>query len=665
MDARMKKPLLIAGIAALALFIIILSAMLISSCSADSKYEKNYEQAEKYYDRAEYDRALTAIQKALAADERPQAYLLMAEILFSMGNLDKAIETLYIASYKFSDPDISERLEELKALKLETDVGIIIIGGKEVAVDETVLDLSQLRLTDISDLSKLTELQSLTLEDNGISDITPLSSLTKLTYLHLGNNKIIDLQPLSGLNLLKTLYLDGNPVEDFSPLYSLSALNSLSIREIKINQEQLDTLKEKLTGCRIYSNDPEDDIEELTLGGVTFMSDVTELDLGNLGITDISVLEKCTKLQKLDLRSNSVTDLTPLSELEELSWLCIWNNKVSNLMPLSFVKTLTYLDADGNNITSITALASLTGLEELWLSHNSIAGFSTLKGLTALRRLGLKSTGLTDADLDNIKSLANLKELALDDNDKLTGEAVEKLKTAMPNCYITHSELIFSITLGGVVFKSDATEISVNSSNISDISVLERFTKLKTLMLNGNKITDISVLANMPDLETLELGSDSLGNSNTISNLSPLAGLTKLKSLNLTQNKITDISALFQLTGLSTLNLSGNSLSSISTLSGLTGLRVLSLDYCGLSDISALSGLTGITHLALEGNKINDISALRGMTALKELYIGSNLLTYDQVAQLKADLPNCSIYSDVQPPATPPIEPVAESNEAE
>lgn len=654
MDARTKKILLIAGAAVLAVFVMILSALLIRSCSADSKFEKYYAQAEKYYDGKEYSRALTAIEKALEVSEKPGAYLLKAEIHYAMDDLDKAIETLYIGSYKFSDEAIAERLEEFKALKLEQENGngIVTIGDMEIPVDETALDLSEMRLTNISGLEKLTELQSLTLTDNGIEDLSPLSGLVNLTYLHLGNNKVSSLNALTGLTVLKTLYLDGNPIKDFSPLYSLKALTALSIRDIEITREQLDTLKEKLPGCAIYSDDPEDEVVEITLGGVTFMSDVTELDLGNLGITDISALSKCTKLKKLDIRSNAITDLTPLSDLEALTWLCIWNNRISDLSPLSALKSLTYLDADSNRITSVTALANITALEELWLSYNDLSGFSTLKSLTSLRRLGLKNTGIKDADLDSIKGLTNLRELSLDENTGLSGEAVDKLKEELPNCYISHSELVYTVQFGGKTYQSDETEISAGSAGITDISVLEKFTKLETLILNGNKISDISVVSKMTELVVLELGNDSAGNANAVSNLTPLVGLTKLKTLNLIRNKVTDITPLASLTGLEELHLSYNSLTSISTLSGLTNLKTLSLDYCALKDISALSSLTSLVYLGLEGNSISDVTALKGLTSLKELYIGNNSLTYGQVQELKAALPGCQIYAESQLPAT-------------
>jgi Leucine-rich repeat (LRR) protein len=47
--------------------------------------------------------------------------------------------------------------------------------------------------------------------------------------------------------------------------------------------------------------------------------------------------------------------------------------------------------------------------------------------------------------------------------------------------------------------------------------------------------------------------------------------------------------------------------------------------------------------LALQGNQINDVSALKGLTNLMFLDLDDNPLTEEQVDDLRAALPNCSI----------------------
>ena len=54
----------------------------------------------------------------------------------------------------------------------------------------------------------------LLLSRNQITDVSPLSGLTKLETLSLTKNEISDLSPLAGLTNLKELHLYGNPIPD-------------------------------------------------------------------------------------------------------------------------------------------------------------------------------------------------------------------------------------------------------------------------------------------------------------------------------------------------------------------------------------------------------------------------------------------------------------------
>ena len=73
----------------------------------------------------------------------------------------------------------------------------------------TNLTIMNRLITDISPLSELTELQSLSLHTNWISDISPLSGLTNLTRLIISENPIADINPLRGLTNLTRLHVHG------------------------------------------------------------------------------------------------------------------------------------------------------------------------------------------------------------------------------------------------------------------------------------------------------------------------------------------------------------------------------------------------------------------------------------------------------------------------
>ena len=75
---------------------------------------------------------------------------------------------------------------------------------------------------------------------------------------------------------------------------------------------------------------------------------VTELNLANKDIADLTPLEKLTSLTKLDLYKNQITDLTPLAGLVRLEELGLGSNEITDLSPLTGLKRLEHLNLEDN-----------------------------------------------------------------------------------------------------------------------------------------------------------------------------------------------------------------------------------------------------------------------------------------------------------------------------
>ena len=586
------------------LLVFIVGPMLARSFSKKNNYDRLIAEAQEAFQVNDYENSIDALNRAIAIEPGQDAYLLLSDIYLAMDNIDKAIDVLYTASYKLDSRSIATRLELLKARKksIIAAADLIELDGQGVPLDETFLTLSGRRLSDITPLSSMTSLRSLILTNNLISDLSPLSGLSQLGYLHLGGNQIRDLAPLSGLSSLRTLNLDGNPVRDFSPIYNLSALETLSIQDIRLSEDQLEALKEALPGCFIHhdmgESSEDEPVIQITLGGVTFSSDITELDLSGKGILDISSLSYCKDLRKLDLRNNYVSDLSPLSELNLMTWLNIRNNRVPDLSPLSRLYSLRCLDAEKNNITAIAPISALN-LEELWISYNEISDPENLQSFINLRVLGIKGAGLEPADLNVFAAFILLEELELEDNE-LSIDSLNDLKEAMPECNITHSDVFYIFAANGNDYSSDAQVLDLSACRLTDIDGLENFTELLSLNLSNNSIKKINALST----------------------------LTKLKELRLNSNPLNDVGA----------------------LRNLKNLTLLTLNDTGVSrksDLQTIAELSGLRELHLEGNDISDISVLTSLSNLERLYIARNDLTDTQIFDFLIAMPSCSVYTDV------------------
>lgn len=92
------------------------------------------------------------------------------------------------------------------------------------------LSLEASQIMTLKPLSALDGLEFLDLRNTAIADLTPLAGLKRLRSLNLSNTGVTDLAPLAGLDRLQTLWLAGTLISDLSPLSELKALDRLWLR---------------------------------------------------------------------------------------------------------------------------------------------------------------------------------------------------------------------------------------------------------------------------------------------------------------------------------------------------------------------------------------------------------------------------------------------------
>lgn len=526
-----KRVIIICGIVIAVLALMLVGTLLLKNSAQNREYEQAYKQAQLLYYDGKYDEALEQLRNAMAIDKTDDCLLLMSQCYEAKYDYVNAIAILESSS---SGSDvIKKRIEFLEETKERYESGqVVLICGEQYDIKTTVLDLSgkDIRSGRLSDIGRLTELTSLKLANNEITELEFLTPLEKLVSLDLSNNQITDITPLAQLKKLRTLHLDNNDIKDFSPLYDLSELTMLTIGGIEVSQSQIKELKTRLPGCLIYNDEANTDIVEVHLGGKTFKSDVTKLDLSDCSITNLSALSVCTSLEELRLSGNYIRDIGPLLDIPKLRVLDLSNNMISDIRPLMSMTTLEHLNLAGNKISSITALSQLKQLKELVLNGNDIDGTQNLAKLSALKILGLKDTGISDADLERLYNLKNLTVLALENNPDITESGVNQLKKKLPQCKVTHSEFEKKIVLGGKEFSASTESVDASSLGISDISAATGFKSVRHLDLSNNVISSVTALSSLKTLETLDLSDNNIGD------VSPLYSLKNLKMLHIEQN---------------------------------------------------------------------------------------------------------------------------------
>ena len=558
-DALQRRKTILYLLLILAIAVVLLSmAFLIRSISENRAYERYIDAAQADTLTGDYESALADLRKAAAINRSDECLLMMAQCYEAIGNYDKAIEALRLM--KASDTAINSKLASIEAKKRNNEeTGTVTIAGEQHAVTETSLVLDNRTLGNgvLTEISALYAINNLSLAGNGLTDISALSGLGGLTTLNLSNNSIRDLTPLSTLTALRTLYLDNNPVTNLSPLYSLSGLTTLSLKGITLSQEALRELSNALPNCAINgaSTDEKNSSGLIALGGESFQTDVTKLNLSHRGLTDISALSACQNLVSLDLSGNAISDLTPLMDIPGLQNINLSSNTITDLRPLMGLTSVKVLDVSANTISSTVPLGSLVSMQELNLANNAVSNFSGLAKLKSLNTLNISGTGFSDADIDNFYNLSRLSYCNVEYNPGLTGEGYRRLQSLIPACNIVHSDLVYSVDADRLTITSDTSVLDMTGRGISDLSFLMQLSSLVEVYLGSNNISQIyyfQFTESWRTITTLDLS------NNYLTDISSLMALKNLVTLDLANNQIVDVYPLYALTNLRQLDLRGN-----------------------------------------------------------------------------------------------------------
>jgi len=172
---------------------------------------------------------------------------------------------------------------------------------------------------------------------------------------------------------------------------------------------------------------------------------IRHLDLSGLGIKELTGLEYCYDMKVLTINNAQINDFSPLSAMRGLYWLYLENDDISDISFLEHTRTLRILDLAGNHVSDLSPIEGCPLLWKVTLTNN------------------------------NVRSLVSLpygRELFLAGND---------ITSLAPLADSTHLRVL-----------------DIDSNDVSDISVLSKFSWLRHLVLSNNKITNLQPLVDNP-----------------------------------------------------------------------------------------------------------------------------------------------------------------------
>ena len=345
-------------------------------------------------------------------------------------------------------------LENLEEIDIQNS-NISSLRGLENAINLKTINAKNNKIESIKPLTNLEKLETIDLACNRISDITPLKNKPNLSMGYLCSNLITDITPLKdeplrpgGEALYERIDFSGNYINIDEGTENREALkNQLDLIEdenkwIKANDIRLferaerygspaerddvleitDTLKNRLIEYGIDSDNDGNitkgemnDYNKPTYSGEGHIYRNCKVDFSNLDLTDkdLECLKYLSCITELDLSNNQLTDVSPLKHIKNIDKLVLANNNV-DVNSLVGIDSVIDLDLSNNHITDITALEKLKyeATESGWfagggdgrdlvlnLSNNNISNIEPITTIRSIQKINLANNKITDISI--------------------------------------------------------------------------------------------------------------------------------------------------------------------------------------------------------------------------------------------------------------------------
>ena len=387
----------------------------------------------------------------------------------------------------------------------------------------------------------------------------------------------------SGAETLKKLGFDNDIIHDIQ--------HASADTDFPAHETNLERMKEWLKTVKYLNIGQNKD--PLKRNGLDLMPNIEVLGIGYTSIDDITPVYKFKKLKQLYVSRTGIKDYSFIKNIPTLEGIDFSENDIQDISFLKDYPNLKLVSAAGNNIKNIDVLKNLTNLESLNLDNNKIKDISALQDLNHLRAVSLENNNITK--LDALSSKNELERLFLSNNSGL------ELAT----------------------LKNDSLEqLTVNNTNIRDLSVVSNLPKLKKIVANDNKITTLSHLKNAKVLESVEV------NNNKIDSLD--FENSTITSLEIKNNKLEDINNVHKLSALENLDASGNKISEFPS-NKQNKLINLTVNNNVIRTMENINNLTALKYLTMSNNYVSTLALKEKNKTLEYLDISHNTVPKDEL----------------------------------
>ncbi len=373
-----------------------------------------------------------------------------------------------------------------------------------------LVNLSHNNITGL-DISALSKLYTLNVEYNNLTKLD-ISQNPVLAELDFGSNRVSEFI-IGGVTTLENLYCEGNLLTE------LDVSNQTGMLELGCNYNQIESLdvrngnntnmyefnaQDNDLGC-IYVDDvawAQANWSGKINGDAHFVADEDECATYNKTYVPDDNLEQA--LIDLGYDSGELDDYVPTENIRTVSELDISNRNIEDLTGLEDFTALSYLNCSMNNIRSLYTPASSNGrygLEYLNISGNDFRNnIVDLNNFTRLETVIASSANIARLDFGN---LSDLTILMCNDNNISNIEVNGNLKLKSINVADNQLSSIVVTALDGL------QSLKINGNNIGTVDI----TNQKNLLIfnaRDNAITNDFDFSKNPFLQIINIKNNSV-----------------------------------------------------------------------------------------------------------------------------------------------------------
>ncbi len=288
----------------------------------------------------------------------------------------------------------------------------------------------------------------------------------KETFLDLGN---------CGLN---------DASSELSFLKSCTNLEKLSLGINYYNNEDVEILTENTLGKNFFTRIPKD-----------LPTTISELQIRDSAIEEISNISHLENLWLLDLSFNRIKQITNISMLKKLNELSLHDNKISKIKSVKFSPHLKILHISENELDTLDGIESCNNLEQLIVYGNNIEQVAPLLNLENLRTINLNGNPIIDCPSD-IWTTSDINQIKAYFKEK--GQNVETHKnTVSKNAHNNNEEINKDTDISNDF--NDVKLIILGNSNAGKTNLVH-FLKNGTFLKERNSTHGLEVKRWRPDI---------------------------------------------------------------------------------------------------------------------------------------------------------------------